>query len=323
VSESTPQNRPVISVDISPRLVDEHQSLQRALSNLAQQDPTLRVIPAPVDGATTLRGMGELHLEVICHRISQEYKIELEVGSLQVIYLETIRKPAEAEGKYIRQIGGRGNYAHVKVSLEPRDLGSGYQFAAETAGAIPLEFVQSVNLGIQEAMKAGILGGHEMVDVRAILSGGSFHAEDSNAMAFKIAASTAFQEAARNAHPVLLEPVMLVEVLTPEVFAGAIMNNLNSRRGLVEHMEQRSGSQLIKAIVPLVEILGYAAYLRSIIPGRTECSMHFARYEAAPPSEDSGADAAGVTANKPRGPKMGSGYAAAKFHPKSEKSSGL
>jgi elongation factor G len=177
-------------VTISPRLVDERESLQQALSNIAQQDPTLRFETSSIDGSTTLCGMGELHLEVICDRISQEYKIQLQVGEPKVIYLETIGKPAEAEGKYLRQIGGRGNYAHVKVRLEPREPGSGYQFGAETTdAAVPQKFKQSVNLGIQEAMKAGILAGHEMVDLRAVLSDGSYHTEDSNEMAFQIAAS--------------------------------------------------------------------------------------------------------------------------------------
>jgi elongation factor G len=168
-------------------------------------------------------------------------------------------------------------------------------------------------------MKAGILASHEMVDLRAVLSGGSFHEEDSNEIAFQIAASTAFKEAARNADPVRLEPVLLVEVLTPEVSASVILNDLSSRRGLIDNMEQRAGSQqVIKAIVPLAEMLGYAAHLRSIVHGHTECSLQFARYEVAPPSADSGAEEAGVTANKPKGPKTGSGYAAARFNPESE-----
>lgn len=264
--------------------------------------------------------MGELQLEVICNRISQEYKIQLEIGEPQVIYLETIRKSAEAEGKYIRQIGGRGQYAHVRVRLEPGELGSGYQFASETTdAAIPRKFVQSANLGIQEAMKAGILMGNEMVDLRAVLSDGSFHEEDSNEMAFQIAASTAFKDAARRAYVVVLEPVMSVEVLTPEVFAGAIMNDLTSRRGLIEKMEQHAGSQQsIKVFVPLAEMLGYASHLRSIAPGRTECSLQFARYEVVTPSEDFGAEQAGVTANKPKGPKAGRGHATARLDLESE-----
>jgi elongation factor G len=299
MSESNSQTRPIVSLAISPKLTDERESLQQALNDLANVDPTLRIETGSTDGWTILYGMGELHLEVICHRILQEYKIQLEVGEPKVIYLETIRKHAEAEGKYIRQIGGRGNYAHVKVRLEPRERGSGYQFAAEIAeGALLPEFVQSVNLGIQEALKAGILAGHEMVDLRAVLFDGSYHAEDSNEMAFRIVASTALKEAARKANPVLLEPVMSVEVTMPEEFAGAVMHDLNSRRGRIEDIYQRAGSQVIKAIVPLVEMFGYATRLRSITRGRTECSLHFVRYEVAPPRAEFGADEAGVTANQ-------------------------
>ena len=316
MSESNSQTRPIVSLAISPKLTDERESLQQALNDLASVDPTLRIETGSIDGRTILCGMGQLQLEVICHRIMQEYKIQLEVGEPKVIYLETIRKNAEAEGKYIRQIRGRGNYAHVKVRLEPRERGSGYQFAAEIAeGALLSEFVQAVNLGIQEAMKAGILAGHEIVDLRAVLFDGSYHAEDSDEMVFRIVASTAFKEAARTANPVLLEPVMSVEVITSEEFAGAVMHDLNARRGTIEDMEQRADSQVIKAIVPLAEMFGYPARLRSIARGRTECSLNFARYEVAPLGGDTGAEEAGVTANKPKGPKAGSGYAAARLDP--------
>jgi elongation factor G len=258
--------------------------------------------------------MGELHLAGICDRILHEYKMELDVGEPKVIYLETIRKHAEAEGTYIRQTGGRSQYAHVKLRLEPREPGSGYQFVDETIeGTVPPEFVQPVNTGIQNAMSGGILVGHEMVDLRAILYDGGYHDVDSNEMAFTIAASMAFQEAARKASPVLLEPVMTVEVVTPEGYAGTIMGDLSLRRGWIEGMEHRAGSQVIKAIVPLAEMFGYATYMRSSTQGRAEYSMLFARYEVAPRSAGSGGDEAGVTANKPKAPKTGSGFAAAKL----------
>jgi elongation factor G len=301
-------------VAIRPRTTDARENFQRALSALTQQDPTIRIKTEPVDGQTIISGTGELHLEVICDRILHEYKIEVDVGKPKVIYLETIRKQAEAEGKYIRQTGGRGQYAHVKLRLQPREAGNGYQFVDETKeGAVPPEFVEPVNFGIQEAMKGGVLAGHEMVDLRAILYDGSYHVGDSNEMAFKIAASTAFQEAARKASPVILEPVMSLEIVTPEDFAGTIMGDLSSRRGRVEDMEYRAGSLVVHAIVPLAEMFGYATRMRSITQGRAEYSMNFAHYEPAPPRDESGGDEAGVAANKPAGPKVGSGFAAAEL----------
>jgi elongation factor G len=247
--------------------------------------------------------MSELHLEVICSRMLHEYKIQLDVGNPRVIFVETIRKQAEAEGKYMRQTGGRGQYAHVKLRLEPREPGSDYQFVDEiTEGAVPPEFVEPVNFGIQEAMKAGILAGHEMVDLRAVLYDGSYHDVDSNEMAFKIAGSMAFKEAACKAIPVIMEPVMSVEVVTPEDFVGSIMGDLSFRRGRIEGMEHRAGSQVITAVAPLAEMLGYATQMHSITQGQAEYSMQFDHYEAAPRTGESGADEAGVTANRPKGP---------------------
>ena len=308
-----------MSVAISPRTNDDREKFQRALSDLAQQDPTIRIKTDSIDGQTIISGMGELHLEIVCDRIQREYKVPLAVGEPKVIYLETIRKQAEAEGRYIRQTGGRGQYAHVKVRVEPRELGSGYQFVNEiTVGAVLPEFFEPVNSGIQEAMKSGILFGHEMVDLRAVLYDGSYHVEDSNEMAFTIAASMAFKEAARKASPIILEPVMSVEVVTPEDFAGTIMGDLNFRRGRIEGMDRRAGSLVIHAVVPLAEMLGYAKHIRSITQGRAEYSMQFVRYEGAPRSGESGGDEVGVTANKPKGPKAGSGFAAAKLDAESE-----
>jgi elongation factor G len=319
VSQSHTQDRPVISVAISPRSSDDREKFQRALSDLAEQDPTIRINTEPIVGQAIISGMGELHLEVICDRILHEYKIHLDVSKPKVLYVETIRKQAEAEGKYIRQTGGRGQYAHVKLRLEPRELGSDYQFVNETReGAVLPEFVAPINFGIQEAMKGGILAGYEMVDLRAVLYDGSYHVADSNEMAFKIAASMAFKEAARKASPVLMEPVMSVQVVTPEDLAGSIIGDLSLRRGRIERMESRAGSQVITAIVPLAEMLGYATHMRLSTQGRFEYSMHFAHYEAAPRTGESGADEAGVTANRPKRPKAGSGFAAAKLDAESE-----
>jgi elongation factor G len=319
VSKSNTQNRPVISVDISLRSDDDRETFQRALRDLAQRDPTIRIKTESTEGRTIISGMSELQLELICDRILHEYKIQLDVGTPKVIYLETIRQQAEAEGKYIRQTGGRGQYAHVKLRLEPLEPGSDYQFVDDIkGGALPPAFLEPVNFGIQEAMKTGILAGHEMVDLRAVLYDGSYHVGDSNEMAFKIAASMAFKEAARKASPVILEPVMSVKVVTPEDFTGSIMGDLSSRRGRIEGMEHRTGSQVIHSIVPLAEMLGYGTHMRSSVQGPAEYSVHFARYEAAPRTGESGGDEAAVTPNKPKGPKAGSGFAAAKLEPESE-----
>jgi elongation factor G len=301
-----------MSVTISPRTSDDWQILQQTLNDLARQDPTIKIETGPIDGQIIIGGMGELHLEMICDRILREYKVDVVVGKPKVIYLETVRTQAEAEGKYIRQTGGHGQYAHVRLRLEPGERGSGYQFVDQiTEGAVPKEFVEPVNFGVQSAMKGGILGGHEMVDLRAVLYDGSYHLEDSNDMAFKITASTAFKEAARRANPVILEPIMSVEVVTPEDFAGTIMGDLSLRRGQIKGMEHRAGSQVIQAVVPLAEMFGYATHIRSNTRGRAEYSMHFAGYDEAPRSGEPGGDEAGVTANKPKGPTLRSGFAAA------------
>jgi elongation factor G len=314
MSELSSPSRPIMSVTISPRTSNDWQILQQALSDLARQDPTIKIETGPIDGQMIIGGMGELHLEMICDRILREYKVDVVVGEPKVIYLETVRTQAEAEGKYIRQTGGHGQYAHVRLRLEPGERGSGYQFVDQiTEGAVPKEFVEPVNFGVQSAMKGGILGGHEMVDLRAVLYDGSYHLEDSNEMAFKIAASTAFKEAARRANPVILEPIMSVEVVTPEDFAGTIMGDLSLRRGQIKGMEHRAGSQVIQAVVPLAEMFGYATHIRSNTRGRAEYSMHFAGYDEAPRSGEPGGDEAGVTANKPKGPTLLSGFAAAEL----------
>jgi elongation factor G len=276
---------PVISVAVEPKTKADQEKMGMALSRLAQEDPTFKVHTDPDSGQTIISGMGELHLEIIVDRMMREYKVEANVGKPQVAYRETIRKHSEAEGKYIRQTGGKGQYGHAKIYLDPQPAGTGYEFVNDiTGGSVPKEFIKPIDQGIREALEGGILAGYPMVDVKATLYDGSYHDVDSNEMAFKIAGSMAFKEAARKASPVLLEPVMAVEVVTPEDYAGVIMGDLSSRRGRIEGMEHRAGSQVIKAIVPLAEMFGYATHMRSSTQGRAEYSMHFARYEEAPRS---------------------------------------
>ncbi len=276
---------PVISVAVEPKTKADQEKMGMALGRLAQEDPTFKVHTDPDSGQTIISGMGELHLEIIIDRMMREYKVEANVGKPQVAYRETIRRNSQGEGKYIRQTGGRGQYGHAKIRLEPQPPGTGYEFVNDiVGGSVPKEFIKPIDQGIKEAMEGGVLAGYEMVDVKAILYDGSYHDVDSNEMAFKIAGSMAFKEAARKASPVLLEPVMAVEVVTPEDYAGVIMGDLSSRRGRIEGMEHRAGSQVIKAIVPLAEMFGYATHMRSSTQGRAEYSMHFARYEEAPRS---------------------------------------
>ncbi len=276
---------PVIEVAVEPKTKADQEKMGMALAKLAQEDPTFKVHTDPDSGQTIIGGMGELHLEIIVDRMMREYKVEANVGKPQVAYRETIRKKSEGEGKYIRQTGGRGQYGHAKIRLEPQEPGLGYEFVNDiVGGSVPKEFIKPIDQGIREALEGGVLAGYEMVDVKATLYDGSYHDVDSNEMAFKIAGSMAFKEAARKASPVLLEPVMAVEVVTPEDYAGAIMGDLSSRRGRIEGMEHRAGSQVIKAIVPLAEMFGYATHMRSSTQGRAEYSMHFARYEEAPRS---------------------------------------
>jgi elongation factor G len=283
--EDHPFAVPVISVAVEPKTKADQEKMGMALQRLAQEDPTFKVHTDPDSGQTIISGMGELHLEIIVDRMMREYKVEANVGKPQVAYRETIRKHAEAEGKYIRQTGGRGQYGHAKIYLDPQPAGTGYEFVNDiVGGSVPKEFIKPIDQGIQEALEGGILAGYPMVDVKATLYDGSYHDVDSNEMAFKIAGSMAFKEAARKASPVLLEPVMAVEVVTPEEYAGVIMGDLSSRRGRIEGMEHRAGSQVIKAIVPLAEMFGYATHMRSSTQGRAEYSMHFARYEEAPRS---------------------------------------
>jgi len=276
---------PVIHVAVEPKTKVDQEKMGMALAKLAQEDPTFKVHTDPDSGQTIISGMGELHLEIIIDRMMREYKVDANVGKPQVAYRETIRKHAEAEGKYIRQTGGRGQYGHAKIKLDPQTPGAGYEFVNDiVGGSVPKEFIKPIDQGIQEALEGGVLAGYPVVDVKVTLYDGSYHDVDSNEMAFKIAGSMAFKEAARRASPVLLEPVMAVEVVTPEDYAGAIMGDLSSRRGRIEGMEHRAGSQVIKSIVPLAEMFGYATHMRSSTQGRAEYSMHFARYEEVPRS---------------------------------------
>ena len=285
VLESIEFPAPVISVAVEPKTKGDQEKMGVALGKLAQEDPTFKVNTDPDSGQTIISGMGELHLEIIVDRMMREFNVQANVGKPQVAYRETIRKHAEAEGKYIRQTGGSGQYGHVKIRLEPNEPGKGYEFINEVVGGVvPREYIKPVDQGIKEAMEGGVLAGYEMVDVKATLYDGSYHDVDSNEMAFKIAGSMAFKEAARRASPVLLEPVMSVEVVVPEEYMGTIIGDLNSRRGRIEGIEHRAGSQVIKAMVPLAEMFGYATTMRSNTQGRATFSMHFSRYEEAPRS---------------------------------------
>ena len=274
---------PVIAVAVEPKTKSDQEKMGVALGKLAQEDPTFKVNTDPDSGQTIIAGMGELHLEIIVDRMMREFNVQANVGKPQVAYRETIRKQSQAEGKYIRQTGGSGQYGHVRIRLEPNEPGKGYEFINEVVGGvIPKEFIKPVDQGIKEAMEGGVLAGYEMVDVKATLYDGSYHDVDSNEMAFKIAGSMAFKEAARKASPVLLEPVMSVEVVVPEEYMGTIIGDLSSRRGRIEGIEHRAGSQVIKAMVPLAEMFGYATNMRSNTQGRATFSMHFSRYEEAP-----------------------------------------
>jgi elongation factor G len=285
VLESIDFPAPVIAVAVEPKTKADQEKMGMALAKLAQEDPTFRVHTDPDSAQTIISGMGELHLEIIVDRMMREYKVEANVGKPQVAYRETIRGSAEAEGKYIRQTGGSGNYGHAKIRIEPNEPGKGYEFSNDTkGGAIPKEYIKPIDQGIQDAMTRGVLAGYEMVDIKVSLFDGSYHDVDSNEMAFKIAGSMAFKEAARKAKPVLLEPMMDVEVTVPEEYMGTIIGDLNSRRGRIEGMEMVGGSQAIKATVPLSTMFGYATHMRSSTQGRANYTMQFKQYEEAPRS---------------------------------------
>jgi elongation factor G len=256
-----------------------------ALGKLAQEDPSFRVHTDEESGQTIISGMGELHLEIIVDRMKREFSVDANVGAPQVAYRETIRKPVEAEGKFVRQSGGRGQYGHVWLRLEPRESGEGYEFVNEiVGGVVPREYIPAVDKGIEEQMRNGVLAGFPVVDVKVTLFDGSYHDVDSNEMAFKIAGSMGFRNGALEASPVLLEPMMKVEVVTPEEYMGDVMGDLNRRRGIVQGMEDGVAGKVIRAEVPLAEMFGYATDLRSATQGRATYSMEFAKYSEAPAS---------------------------------------
>jgi elongation factor G len=277
---------PVISVAIEPKTKADQDKLGKALGALSEEDPTFRVHTDDETGQTIIRGMGELHLEVLVDRMMREFSVEANVGKPQVAYRETITKPVEkVEEKYVRQTGGRGQYGHVVISLEPTGPGGGYEFVDQIKGGlIPREYIPAVDAGIQEALEGGVLAGYALVEVRAILTFGSYHDVDSSEMAFKIAGSMAVKKAARMADPALLEPIMRVEVVTPEDYMGDVIGDLNSRRGQVEGMEQRGTSHVVNARVPLAEMFGYVGDLRSRTQGRATYTMQFDSYAQVPES---------------------------------------
>ena len=286
VLESLEFPEPVIHVAVEPKTKDAQDKLSKALQALSEEDPTFQVHSDEETGQTVIGGMGELHLEVLVDRMLREFKVDANVGKPQVAYRETISQPVEkVEMRYIRQTGGRGQYGHVVLNLEPTGPGGGYEFIDKiTGGVIPKEYIPSVDAGIQDALTSGVVAGYPMVDVRAILVFGSYHDVDSSEMAFKIAGSMAVKEAARRARPVLLEPIMAVEVVTPDEYMGDVIGDLNSRRGKMEGMEQRGSSQVIRALVPLSEMFGYVTDLRSKTQGRATSTMQFHSYQQVPDS---------------------------------------
>jgi elongation factor G len=284
--ESMDFPEPVISVAIEPKTKGDQDKLGAGLQRLAEEDPTFRVRTDEETGQTLISGMGELHLEIIVDRLTREFNVDANVGRPQVAYRETVSRPVEKiEGRFVRQTGGRGQYGHAVINLEPMDPGDGYEFIDKIVGGkIPKEYISSVDLGIQEAMESGVLSGYPVVDVRVELVDGSYHEVDSSEMAFKIAGSMAFKNAEQRAKPKLLEPVMAVEVVTPEEYLGDVMGDLNSRRGRVEGLEPRGNAQAIRARVPLATMFGYATDLRSTTQGRATFTMQFDRYEEVPQS---------------------------------------
>jgi len=276
---------PVIDVAIEPKSKADQDKMSLALQKLAEEDPTFHARTDEETGQTIISGMGELHLEIIVDRLVREFKVEANVGKPQVAYRETFRKPARVEGKFIRQSGGRGQYGHVWIEFEPLEPGTGFVFESKiVGGVVPKEYFAPVQAGIEEAMKNGVLAGFPIVDIKATLVDGSYHEVDSSEMAFKIAGSMALKAAKNVCDPVLLEPIMKVEVTVPEEYMGDVMGDLNSRRGRIEGMEARGNSQVIRAKVPLAEMFGYSTTLRSKTQGRGVYAMEISHYEEVPKS---------------------------------------
>ena len=285
ILESMEFPEPVIRVAIEPKTKAGQEKMGIGLAKLAEEDPTFRTYTDEETGQTIIAGMGELHLEIIVDRLLREFKVEANVGAPQVAYKETVRKSADVDHKYARQSGGKGQYGHVKIILEPNESGKGYEFINKiVGGAIPKEYIEPVNQGIQGAMQAGVLAGYPVVDVKVTLYDGSYHEVDSSEMAFKIAGSMAFKEAMKKASPVILEPIMKVAVIVPEEYMGDVIGDINSRRGQIQGMEHRPGAQQINAFVPLSEMFGYATDLRSKTQGRGQYSMEPSHYIEVPKS---------------------------------------
>jgi elongation factor G len=276
---------PVIAVAVEPKTKADQEKMGMALSKLAKEDPSFRVHTDEESGQTIISGMGELHLEIIVDRLKREFKVEANVGKPQVAYRETIRKAVEQEGKFVRQSGGRGQYGHVWLKIEPREPGAGYEFENSiVGGVVPREYIPAVDKGIQEQMQNGVIAGYPVVHFKVTLFDGSYHEVDSSEMAFKIAGSMGFREGALKADPVLLEPIMKVEVVTPEDYMGDVMGDLNRRRGLPQGMDDTPAGKVIRAEVPLAEMFGYATDLRSMSQGRATYSMEFLKYHEVPNS---------------------------------------
>ena len=274
---------PVIQVAIEPKTKADQEKMGVALSRLAQEDPTFKVKSDPETNQTIIAGMGELHLEIIVDRMMREFKVEANVGKPMVAYRETIRKRVDAEGKFVRQSGGRGQYGHVRMYVEPNEAGKGYEFINDIkGGVIPKEYIKPIDQGIQEAMQSGVLAGYPCVDIKITIYDGSYHDVDSNEMAFKIAGSMGFKAGCEKASPVILEPIMAVEVVVPEDYMGDVIGNLNSRRGRIENMEDRAGVKVVTAKVPLAEMFAYSTTLRGMTQGRGNYTMQFSHYEEAP-----------------------------------------
>jgi len=276
---------PVIAIAVEPKTKPDQEKMGIALSKLAKEDPSFRVATDEESGQTIISGMGELHLEIIVERMKREFKVEANVGRPQVAYREAITKTVEQEGKFVRQSGGRGQYGHVEILVEPLERGGGYEFINKIkGGAIPKEYIPAVDKGIRGQMENGVIAGYPVVDVKVTLQDGSYHEVDSSEMAFKIAGSMAFREAAQKAGPVVLEPIMSVEVVTPEAYTGEVTGDLSRRRGIVAGMDDSPAGKIIRASVPLSEMFGYATDLRSATQGRATYTMEFNKYAEAPAS---------------------------------------
>jgi elongation factor G len=285
ILESMTFPEPVIDVAIEPKSKADQDKMGMALAKLAEEDPTFRARTDEETGQTIISGMGELHLEIIVDRMRREFKVDANVGKPQVAYRETFRQPAKIEGKFVRQSGGRGQYGHVWIEFEPREPGSGFLFENKiVGGVVPKEYIPAVQAGVEEALRNGVLAGYPVVDVKATIVDGSYHDVDSSEMAFKIAASMAVKAAGEKCNPVLLEPIMKVEVTVPEEYMGDVMGDINSRRGRIEGMEAVHGAQVIRAKVPLSEMFGYSTTLRSRTQGRGVYSMEISHYEEVPKS---------------------------------------